>query len=207
MKKKLLTIALIAAMVTSSLTGCGGSSTMTVSEMLEAVLEDNGGKMILYESHSYESHNDTIDKDHKPLICYYDGVQIESNSHVTDKGNVSLGELAQGADPISDYEPSAKMLGTAEIRLITDSTGNAVESEIIYCLDSEFKGKEHAAIKFGEFERVQIYDQTFMVFKYSKYLKYDDTYKISYTIIPDTKSTKNKTIVFDKIGTEGLVVD
>lgn len=205
MKKKLLMLALIAATVTSSLTGCGGSSTMTVSEMLEAVLEDNGGKMILYESS-----NDTIDKAHTPLMCYYDGVQIESNAHVGSlslEESVSLGELAQGADPISDYEPVAKMLGTAEIRLITDSTGNAVESEIIYCLDSEYQGAEHAAIKFGEFERVQIYDQTFMVFKYSKYLKNYDTYETSYTIIPDTKSTKDKTIVLDKIGTEGLVVD
>lgn len=208
MKKNLLIILLTLILALTCLTGCGAPkepNTMTVSEMLNAVLADNGGEMVFYE---YDK--DQIGKDSGVTICYYDGTQIESSPHnVRDSsGNTNrilLGDIAQDTYLASECEPWTNYLGNAEIRLITDSTGNNVEYEAIYHIGSS--GTEKEAITFGEFDRVQIYDKTFMVFKHTWYNGAYQVYENTYTIIPDTESTKDMTIVFDKIGTAGIVVD
>lgn len=208
MKKKLLTGVLVATMLVSTLTGCGGSGsgtsksdTMTVSEMLNAVLEDNDGEILIYREESATG-NVSVGKDLQTAPFFYDGNNVgrayyyrNTSAGTKDVIKPSLGRIAQ--DDFSSYLFEKATPASAILCLATDATGNSVEYETLSL------GTEGEKIYFDEFERIEIYDTTFMYFRY---VRSDNPYYY-YTFIEDTASTKDKTIVLDEIGTEGIKVD
>lgn len=206
MKKKLLALVLVATMIVSVLTGCGGgkSKTMTVSEMLDAVLEANGGEMLIY---TYDDYELGVGKDSRVNTFYYNGDIGDYASFKQGSNGVKpkLGEIAQDNLSAYSFEVGLDEPESLGLHLITDSTGNAVDHEALYYTVS---GSNKDLIKFGGiFERLEIYDKTFMLFRYDYYNRSHQKIKYMYVIIPDVEATKNKTIIFDEIGTEGILVD
>lgn len=207
MKKKFLTLALVTTMLVSTLTGCGGSGksdTMTVSQMFDTVLEDNGGELYIYGVET-KYHSDTaLGKDMPMKVFAYDGERIircqEVGRTENGFGEYKLGDIAKGNMNFEKTENETLVLG---LNLETDETGNSVYIEAIktendkdrYCL--------------GGFSRIEVYDTTFICFATNVT---DHSYATPYTtqryyLIEDTESTKGKTIVWDEIGTEGILID
>lgn len=162
------------------------SNTMTVSEMLNTVLKDNGGKMYIYYRRPRNG-NSPLSKDLDVDAYLYDGKSI-----IPHKGKATLGEIAKGEADFGEKEDKKNAVLDVE----TDSTGNNTNLEVML-----------GSIKayFGSFSRIQIYDKTYMCFTTMGFTYGDDPRY--YTIIEDTISTKDKTIVWDSVGTDGILVD
>lgn len=207
MKKKFLTLALVTTMLVSTLTGCGGSGksdTMTVSQMFEAVLEDNGGEFYIYGVETKYYPDTALGKDMPMKVFAYDGESIircqEVGRTENGAGNYKLGEIVKENVNFEKTEDETLVLG---LNLETDETGNNVYIETIKT------EKDNDRYCLGGFSRIEIYDTTFMCFA----TNYTDHNYVTphttqiYYLIEDTESTKNKTIVWDEIGTEGILID
>lgn len=165
------------------------SKTMTVSEMLNAVLKDNGGKMYIY--YRTPHYGDAAPgKDLNVNAYLYDGKSI-----VSQEGTTTLGDVVKGEAVFEEEEDK----GNAVLDVETDSTGNNTNLEVMLA-----DGKTTKAY-FGSFSRIQVYDKTFMCFTTIGFTYGDDPQY--YTLIEDTTSTKDKTIAWDSVGTNGVLVD
>lgn len=214
MKKKIISILLVATMAVTILAGCGNadgtvkvskSDTMTISEMLDAVLEDSGGEVNIYCR--YSESKEVLGKDFPCRTYSYDGktVKILKSNPSNTLGDIANGN-AEKADLHAEYgvEPG--------LCIRTDETGNTANLEILACggiekVDGNVRtGDDGAAVFFGSFSRIEVYDKTYMCFTMTVYPASYSPYD-TYTLIEDTKSTKDKTIVFDTVGTDGVLVD
>lgn len=207
MKRKIATLLTLALSTALLLGGCGSagskSDTMTVSEMLETVLKDNGGEVGIYVTKDLTSSSSAFGKDTRVVGYVYDG------NTVTIKGDdssncyaYSLGEIAQGHDirldeNWKDHEPVKVTLS-----YVTDETGNAIKFEFLdgMCI---YPSSYNDGAFFNAFNRVTVYDKTYMTFAGG----FDTGSSLQkwYIVIEDTESTKDKTIVCDEIGTAGMV--
>lgn len=211
MKKKFLTLALVTTMLVSTLTGCGGSGksdTMTVSEMFEAVLDDNGGEVYIYHVdtrlHNGKYKGMNVGKE-MPVSAYaFDGEKIVQ-CKVSDY--INLGQVAKKEVSLVDrYDNSYPVVG---FDLETDETGNDVYIEALVAYKSESSTSDYKAFYLGGFSRVEVYDTTFMCFaiNYTDHGYSTPSTSKQYYLIEDTESTKDKTIVWDEMETEGILVD
>ncbi len=210
-EKRFITLGLVVTMVVGVLGGCGSSGssgkTMTVSEMLETVIEDNGGEVYLYEVESGGDNKDkTFGKDMKVSDVYaYDGNNIERMS--LGYGNIiKLKDVANHDVSYEERQNKREILG---LDLETDETGNDVYIEAIKIDDNDGWGKEYDVMYFGGFSRIEIYDTTFMCFatNFTDYSYANPYTTTQYVLIEDTESTKDKTIVWDELGTDGILTD
>lgn len=182
----LLTVVLMLTM----LAGCGtNANEIAFSELFE-------GDVIVYGCGK-------VDKDASVNISVYktDGSYTVYDS--SDLGS-NLGKFAQESDSdiLSTLETTdVDVYGEYKLGIDTDSTGNNTESETIF-MHFEYRdgsGTSSNDTKYVSFEgHTTIYDSSYMVFK---------TDKDSYRLIRDTDKTKDKTVYFDPVGTDDIVVD
>ena len=221
MKRKIAAILTIALLTTTLFSGCGsqaesnsGSSdkngTTGSQEFVFSKLFEND--VIIYqcgygERGHFEGKEESMDR---IRICRADGT-----FYSIEKGG-KLGELAQKDDEeiIQKAIEHPYTRGTYKLGIITDDTGNstATESILVQATYSDIseESQEDGWIGYvggigeiGNFVgHIEVYDSSYMMFQ--KPGDYDST-KIQ--LIRDTEETKDKTIVFDAVGTDGIVVD
>ncbi|WP_455720215.1 hypothetical protein [Agathobacter sp.] len=105
----------------------------------------------------------------------------------------------------------------AQLEITTDDTGEKAIMETIYShsIGTEYtrssedgtwientREKNYSVLSFGTFERIKLDGKTYMTFCVK-----NDLNLIEYVIIPDNEFTKDKTIVYDTPGTEGISVN
>lgn len=208
MKRRIATLLTLTISITMLLSGCGSteskSDTMTVSEMLETVLKDNGGEVYIYKGDT--QHDNVLGKDMDVDVYVYDGEEItgcEDERYYAGElqlweCNYDLGDIVNDKINFEKDENKKLVLG---LNLETDETGNDVHIEAI---KTESESDKYF---FGTFSRIEVYDATFMCFA-TRVVPQDGTNPYTlYTVIKDTESTKDKTIVCDEVGTEGILVD
>ena len=211
MKRRIATLLTLTISTTMLLSGCGSieskQDTMTVSEMLETVLKDNGGEVYIYEGDT--DHGAVLGKDMDVDVYAYDGEEItmcEDERFFAGEIPFSdcyydLGDIANDKINFEKNEKKgfkSKVLG---LNLETDDTGNDVYIEAI---KTDHESDEYF---FGTFRRIEVYDATFMCFETRVEPQNGTSPYTVYTVIKDTESTKDKTIVWDEVGTEGILVD
>ena len=118
-------------------------------------------------------------------------------------GNLSDEEYYMYQAQEGEISYSYKDVKTYSLGLVTDETGNSVNYEGFIIGDrNETWGK----VYYGG--HIQVYGSSYMLFQ-GETVK-DTThggYSTSIMLIRDTKETKEKEIVFDDIGTEGIYID
>lgn len=227
MKKK-LTALLTLALTVTLLGGCGGTAKttsgtvkseagdlpaegsdvgdslsggeITVSDMINSILEEKGS-VYIYEQVQNPPGKD-FGKDVSVHVYKYDG-----SSLAEEKSGHKMGEYASGTESPESLEYET-ISSEVSLNLLTDSTGNNVRQETFYYkYISESNGNhyEHDDLKFGftNFRHITIYDKSYMVFSVSN----PERVWYECIAIEDTDYTKDKVIVFDKIGTDGITVD
>lgn len=233
MKRKIAAILTIALLTTTLFSGCGsqaesnsGSSDVSGDRSSDVSSDKNGttssqefvfsklfeNDVIIYqcgygEGGHFEGKEESIDH---TRICRADG-----SFYLIDGGG-DLGELAQMDDEeiIQKKSEHANTKGNYKLGIVTDDTGNNTATECVlvqatYSNQWE-NSKEEGWIGYvggtggiGNFVgHIEVYDSSYMMFQKSG--NYDST--IIY-LIRDTEETKDKTIVFDAVGTDGIVVD
>lgn len=207
MKRKIIALLTLGLSVSLFLGGCGGGSTNSKSITFSELFEND---VIIYSASTSEGET-FLGKDEKVRV-YVCGA--DETYAVYPKAN-KLGVYAQMNDEevlesISS-EHEAETLGTYKLGIETDATGNNTETESILIQatydDSGDYSKQPGWIGYQGFEigsfvgHVTIYDSSYMMFQDSW------NYSTIYYLIRDTKETKDKTICFDKVGTEGIVID
>lgn len=207
MKKRIAILLTLTLSATMLLGGCGSagskSDTMTVSEMLETVLKDNGGEVYIYEADTQYYQSIALGKDMPVGVYVYDGEGInwcqEEGRTESGRGSYKLGDIAN--DKINFEKGGEKDL-VLGLDLETDDTGNDVYIEAI-----PTEGED--VYYLGGFSRIEIYDKTYMCFAtcFTNLSYYDEPKTELYYLIEDTESTKDKTIVWDKIGTDNILID
>lgn len=205
MKRKIATLLTI-TLATTLFGGCG---TTKSNEIAFSKLFEND--VIVYqcgygEGGSFEGKEESIDH---TRICLADG------SFYLINGGGDLGDLAQKDDEeiIKENMKHVNTKGNYKLGIWTDDTGNNTATESIlvqatYCKDWENSQKDGwigyvGGTSMGSFVgHIEVYDSSYMMFQEDG--NYDST-KIY--LIRDTEETKDKTIVFDPVGTDGIVVD
>lgn len=212
MKKRFIALLLSGLMVVGVLSGCGSSGTksdtMTVSEMLETVLEDNGGELYFYTTDTQYSNETPLGKDRKMQVYIYDGETVCRGKQVgsdDDYESYKLGEIANNEMTFEKVGEKDRVLG---LDLETDETGNNVYIEALKT-ESHSEWHDFEVYYLGGFSRIEVYGTTYMCFstRVTHLDTYDNWKTELYFLIEDTESTKNKTIVWDEIGTDGILVD
>lgn len=207
MKRKMTALLTLALLTTLLLGGCGGteskSDTMTVSEMLETVLKDNGGEVYIYKADTKYHQNVALGKDMPVGVYVYDGEGInwcqEEGRTESGRDSYKLGDIANNKVNFEKGGEKDLVLG---LDLETDDTGNDVYIEAIQTENDE-------VYLLGGFSRIEVYDTTYMCFatRVTHLNTYDNWKTEIYYLIEDTESTKDKTIVWDKIGTDNILID
>lgn len=208
MKKRIIALSLVLTMAVGILNGCGSSGTksdtMTVSEMLETVLEDNSGELYFYTTDTRYDHEIPLGKSRRMDVYSYDGESVVRCRKVgSDDIQCALGQIANKETSFEKTEEKDKVLG---LDLETDKTGNEVYLEVLKT-ETHRGSKDFEVYYLGGFSRIEIYGTTYMCFATRQTDFYDDRKTEIYFLIEDTESTKDKTIVWDELGTEGILVD
>ena len=116
------------------------------------------------------------------------------------EGNLSSEEYFTYKEPEGEISYYANIDKTYSLGLVTDETGNNVSYEgFVYGVSNNTENE----FSFGG--HVQVYGSSYMYFQ-----KMNSDSMKSWTyfmLIRDTEETKEKEIVFDDIGTEGIYVD
>lgn len=223
MKKK-LTALLALALTVTLLGGCGGTAQttsgtvkseagdlpaegsdvgdslsggeITVSDMINSILEEKGS-VYIYEQVQNPPGKD-FGKDVSVHVYKYDGSSLADGGR---RGN--MGEYASGTESPESLEYET-ISSEVSLNLLTDSTGNNVRQETFY-YKSIRDNYEDEDLEFGftNFRHITIYDKSYMVFSVSN----PERVWFECIAIEDTDYTKDKVIVFDKIGTDGITVD
>lgn len=190
MKKKILSMLLVATMVMGIFTGCGArgsANEITVSEMFNHILEEEG-VVTIYEG---TKRSITENRDNVSLYQFYDdGYVMKHNNERT----------------LSSYfsdEGEQKSEGKFEGFTITKDENGQTIAEMI-------NTSENGVVPFGKFERMEIEGESYMVFTtyfYERIGGENGYYKLESarcSIIKDTEYTKDKTIVLDTETTDNL---
>lgn len=200
MKRKLITLLTLALTITL-LSGCGSEAgsgvskgdTMTVSEMFDALVEDNGGEAMIFATKANKLNTES----NVSVYTYAGGTTINVY-----RENVLLGEIMSGAVETTD------LYGEVEIELLlnlvtdednnalTDEAGNVLYEEIL-STNTKFDGTN--------ISRIDIDGTAFIVIATSR--PSDNQNPNDYLLFPETESMVGKTIVMDSVGTEGVYVN
>lgn len=181
---------LVATMVMGIFTGCGAGSSaneITVSEMFNHILEEEG----VVNIYSGTKSSITKNEDNVSLFQFYDDGYVRKcnnektlNSYFSDEG---------------EQESEGKFKGFE----ITKAENEQTIAEMI-CTS------KNGVLPFGEFERMEIEGESYMVFTtyfYERIGGENGYYKLESarcSIIKDTEYTKDKTIVLDTEETDNL---
>lgn len=194
----LLTIALSALL----LGGCGGSSkSLTFSELFE--------KDVIVYCASIGEGETFAGKDEGVLEVYLLKSDGTFSHYDTFGKGIKLGEYAQLTDEevIANSTGYCDFSGNYKLGVETDETGNTVIAGNI--LQERTSGKKisnppfYTLLRLGAYSgRMNVYESSYIVFQRPG--DYGSTY---FCLIRDTSDTKEKEIVFDKVGTEGICVD
>lgn len=202
MKKRILTMVLALTMIMGILTGCGADSAnkITVSEMINSVLEEKGEVVMYYVTKSGKNYTPDYvpTKNLEGTVTYYNGESLTAMSSKDKK----LGNYLNGTSEANIPARAIQDL-KVDLKTITDEEGTVLYEA--FCAKQYGAQKETAWFKFGEFSRVEIEGVSCMVFAVYSYDT--DSYKlkyVDYVVIEDTEYTKDKTVVFDKTNDEGI---
>lgn len=192
MKRKMTALLTVVLMLTM-LAGCGANGAASKNEIAFSELFKDD--VIMYGCGK-------VDKDASVSISVYK----TDGSYVYYAIDSSLGKYAQESD--SDIFSSLETenvyaYGEYKLGVETDSTGNNTESETILRRyrfgDGSGSDWSFGSGSYVSFEgHMTIYDSSYMVFKGKK---------DGYMLIRDTDKTKDKTVYFDPVGTDGIAVD
>lgn len=164
------------AVTTSAMAGSSNSSnTITVSEMLDTVLADSdNGRITIYRYDVKESTSKVMG-----LHVYeYDGTALYEDENAN---NFTIEDIVAKKVDVKMNEEGYE----AELKLNNET----------------FAGEYIASRKgigfYNTFSHIEIAGISFMCFSYTDPTTYEDSACTYYTLIPDTKNTKNKTVVYD----------
>ena len=220
MKKRLIALLMSAIMVSGVLTGCGANDTesnadvktetntkVEVSNDTIAFSELFKQDVIIY---TCGGTFDGKDEDIYDVDIFYADSKYEGYSDCP----FDLGDIAQkDDDEILSTLSDAWVVGNYKLGILSDTTGNNTDTESLLVRatyasrwDNSRKpgwvGYQGGISNIGYFVgHVTVYDDTFMMFEKTS------NGDISRYLIRDTEETKDKTLYFDPIGTEGIVVD
>lgn len=220
MKKRLIALLMSTIMVSGVFTGCGANDTesnvdiktetntkVEVSNDAIAFSELFKQDVIIY---TCGGTFDGKDEDIYDVDIFYADSKYEGYSDCP----LDLGDIAQkDDDEIISKLSDAWVVGNYKLGILTDSTGNNTDTESLLVRATYasrwdnsrrpgWVGYQGGISNIGYFVgHVTVYDDTFMMFEKTSN---GDTRRY---LIRDTEETKDKTVYFDPIGTEGIVVD
>lgn len=208
MKRKIASLLTIALLTTTLFVGCG---TTNSNEIAFSKLFEND--VIIYVGNS-TSFGEEDQKLCKMVFCGADGSYFSIGNFYKDFDK-DLKDVAQMEDEeiINEYKDTASVRGTYKLGIETDISGNNTKTDQILIKETYNSTKKESQqegwIGYGSISdmgtfvgHVKIKDSFYMMFQ--KPAKYDSNY---FYFIRDTEETKDKTIVFDAVGTDGIVVD
>lgn len=187
----------VALSTTLLLGGCGGSSTNSKEIVVSELFKND---VIIYRCSAGEGKTfEGKDED------------ISSAWHLKADGTFThydvseeLGVFAQQTDEevlasLTEIEYS----GNYKLGIDTDATGNTAETEGILYENTSWENLDYGTVKLGIYGgHVTIYDSSYILFQNPS--QYGST---EFCLIKDTADTKDKDVIFDTVGTEGICVD
>lgn len=204
MKRKIASLLTIALLTTTLFVGCG---TTNSNEIAFSKLFEND--VIIYVGNS-TSFGEEHQKLCSMIFCGADGSYFSNGDF-----SKYFKDVAQMEDEeiINEYKDTASVRGTYKLGIETDISGNNTKTDQILIKETYNSRKKESQQEgwigydsisdMGTFVgHVKIKDSFYMMFQ--KPAKYDSNY---FYFIRDTEETKDKTIVFDAVGTDGIVVD
>lgn len=220
MKKRLIALLMSTIMVSGVLTGCGANdveSNEDVKTEANTKVEVSNDTIAFSELFKHDVIIYTCggtfegkDEDIYDVDIFYADSKYEGYSECP----FDLGDIAQkDDDEIISNLPDAWVVGNYKLGILSDSTGNNTDTESLLVRATYasrwdnsrrpgWVGYQGGISNIGYFVgHVTVYDDTFMMFEKTSN---GDT---SRYLIRDTEETKDKTVYFDPIGTEGIVVD
>lgn len=219
MKKRLIALLMSAIMVSGVLTGCGGNdaeSNADVKTETNTKVEVSNDTIAFSELFKHDviiytcgGSFDGKDEEIYDVDIFYADSKYEGYDDFLKLGDVAQKEDDEIISTLSDVW----VIGNYKLGILSDSTGNSTDTESLLVratYDSRhdnsrrpgWVGYTGGISNIGYFVgHVTVYDDTFMMFEKTNN---GDT---SRYLIRDTEETKDKTVYFDPIGTEGIVVD
>lgn len=211
MKKRILSLLLVATMIMSIFTGCGNSTEtsgngntgsiftkkITISEMLNSIIEDEG-EVIIYRAlfHPKDPSSENIPplEDFELLDAYsYDGnyLAYDENYH-------------RYLDELLKLEKDEFVFHYLDEPYSLDIYVPEGEDEaVMECLTPG----GYLGFYFGNFTRMEINEVSCMVFEAYDYPSRDHLNTVYRIIIKDTDYTKDKVVVFDSPSSESVTVN
>ena len=161
--------------VTTMANSNNSRNTITVSQMIDTVLSESENSKVVIYKYALVEKSERVDN----LAMYeYDGTTLYKATNID---NYTIDKLVLDKSDIAMDEGRS-----AGLRL---DNGTFANEDIAAGGDS---------IKFYKtFSHVEIEGISFMCFSYTDTEYYSDSSRIYYTLIPDTKSTKKATVVYD----------
>lgn len=216
MKKRIFSVLAIMCSMMLMMTGCGGANETDVSDGgINA--QDNTIKfselfkkdVIAYFGELYND-DDLIGKDKKISEIRF----FRSDGSVTLYNLTSYPELGKLAK-MKENQIEQSLVNEEDyyideakysLGIVTDETGNNVSYEGFEYDGSSFDYINNGDWKYSYAGHVQVYGSSYMYFLKKKSSDSMDSWTY-FMLIRDTEETKEKEIVFDDIGTEGIYVD
>lgn len=212
--KRILTMILALTMVMGILTGCGagsdgsasgstggfGTKEITVSEMLDSIIEEKGEVVMYSGVNNFSNYED------KPCFKGTDFEVIRSGIVTRYDG----GEWVYAKVCSNNFESLSDFITNAEEKAREVKVRINNFTPIFYTDNGKITCQEMFECKFGSVEHVEIDGTSYMLFREFNY-KNDTENKdfgkcilMNLVLIEDTEYTKDKVVVFDDIKTEGF---
>lgn len=197
MKRKIATLLTLALSTTLLLSGCGSSSTNSKEIVFSELFKND---VIIYRCSAAEGKR-------------FEGKDeiISSAWHLKADGTFThydvseeLGVFAQQTDEevIASFT-EIEYSGNYKLGIDTDATGNTAETEGILYENTSWENLDYGTVRVGTYSgHVTIYDSSYIL--YQSPSQYGST---EFCLIKDTADTKDKDVIFDTVGTEGIYVD
>lgn len=196
MKKRILSMILMLAMVMGIFTGCGAGADnagasmekITVSEMLANVVEENDGKVVIFV-HDSDSYKENFSEKTKWFAYTYNGEATQLLRGANGEVNTPTADLA--SVDASNKRTELKEYYNEHARVKIDMS--RPDSSVVFLGGND--------IFFGECKHVDINGESYMFFKSYKISKNSEEFgQTMFTLIKDTDFTKDKLIVADSTG-------
>lgn len=199
MKKKLLSMLLVATMVMGIFTGCGAdgsAETITFRDMLTHVLEENDGEIIIYERYNTSGYQKSFTENSGFRGYFYNGKEWARATN----GAPKLKEFQ--ANEVDFIQPEERNYHDVYgLVLYKHESGTPVEY-----MSADACGNSGIFLKFGECSHVEINGISYMLFTTYNYTTRNGLKSTDMILIEDTEYTKNKKIVLDSGDSEDIEV-
>lgn len=215
MKKRILSLLLVMAMIMSIFTGCGNSAetsgngntgsifqkTITISEMLNSIIEDEGECImyrVLFDIRGGSEYVPPLEDLKVTDAFAYDGNYLLDAGCDDRKLDVVLNKEKDEfyVEDVKEYhQPYSLDIYVPE----------GEDETVVECLNRE---DGYFGLYFGNFTRMEIDEVSCMVFETYEYSLYNEELsEVYYTIIKDTEYTKDKVVVFDSPSSESVTLN